>query len=57
MTLTLEEYKKMILEDISLGNYCSDEYENYKEKLKDLEERAYDETYEMEKYYERKYGK
>ena len=48
---------KLLEEDIRLGNYCSDEYEDYEEELLDLEDRSYDETLVMENYYERKYGK
>ena len=48
---------KLLKEDVRMGNYCSDEYENYEEELWDLEDRAYDETLVMEEYYERKYGK
>lgn len=48
--------EKLILEDVRLGNYCSDEYENYEEELWDLEDRAHDETSIMEDYYHRKYG-
>lgn len=48
---------KLLEEDIRLGNYCSDEYEDYEEELLDLEDRSYDETLVMENYYERKHGK
>ena len=52
----LASYSKLILEDVRIGNYCSDEYESYEEELEDLEDRAFDETLVMEKYYESKYG-
>lgn len=54
--MRMEKYKKMISEDVRMGNYCSDEYDNYEEELRALEDRAYNETSVMEEYYESKYG-
>lgn len=44
---------KLLEEDVRMGNYCSDEYEDYEEELLDLEDRSYDETLVMENYYHR----